>query len=77
MRSIETLENHIGHLAGCLDRLKRQDLSLSQLMDEFTIALDSFRMIQENLSQETLDVVEMKTGDATTFEKHSFDWKNL
>lgn len=77
MRSIETLEHHMGHLSGCLDRLKCQEVSLSQLMDEFTLALDSFRMIQESLSQETLDVVEMKTGDATTFEKHPFDWKNL
>lgn len=63
-------------MAGVLETIKADDLPLNQMMDEFLIAMEAYQKFEIHVANETLDVKEVKLGDAGTFDETEFEWRN-
>jgi len=76
MSGHKTLTQSIETMVQVLENLKNEEYSLEHCMDEFGKAVDSYMFCQDHLSNQTMDVKEVKFV-AGQWTENDFDWKGM
>jgi exonuclease VII small subunit len=76
MSSHQTLNQSINTMVEVLEAMKGEKLSLDETMNEFSKAIESYQSCQNYLSNEKLDVKEVKI-EIGEFVESNFDWQGM
>jgi hypothetical protein len=75
MSNPEKLNQEIEVLAGVLESIKQDKLSLSELMDAFANAVAAFGAFNEKVECSKLHVKKIETREDGTYIELPFDWE--
>lgn len=77
MSGTQTLNQSIQTLVESLETIKGDGLTLAQMMDEFSRAIESYKQYQAMISNGSLDVKEVKMNEAGDLIESNFNWQGM
>lgn len=77
MPNHQTLAKSIQGMTAALEKIKTDELTLTQMMEEFTNAIHAYQQFELNVSNENLDVKEVKMTESGELKESAFEWRDM
>ena len=77
MSDHQKLDQMIESMTAVLESIKAEELPVSKMIDEFTLAMKSYQDFEACIGNECMDVVEVKMDESGSFIESPFEWKNM
>lgn len=76
MSGPQKLNTALESMVRCLETMKNEQLTLTEMMDEFSRAIEGYKQYQACVSNESLDVKEVRFEAGELIEA-SYNWKDM
>ncbi len=77
MSDHQTLAKSIQGMTSALDKIKEDELTLTQMMEAFSNAIQSYQQFELNMGSESLDVKEVKISESGALKEYDFEWRSM